>query len=573
MREIVFITPTDTKNILRESLGTLLLATILRSKGIESHIMSLELLGVSGEFNTFLEESTKTILAKEPKIVSFYTRSDCFHIMLKMAKRIKETSDCTIVFGGPQADIVAAQTLQEIPYVDYVCCGEGENTIYPFFSSLLRGEPDLSVPGLVYRKNDEIIQNPRPVLVENLDSIPLLDYSIFPEDSVVDNMIAFPIDVGRGCPFGCTYCSTKTFWGRKYRLKTPQRIVEELKYYHDLFNVRHFGFQHDMFTMNKKQVMETCRLIKELPFKATWNCSARLDCIDEELIDTMADAGLYHIYLGIETGSPRMQKLVNKNLKLDGIIEMITYLRSKNLQVTTSFIYGFPQETEEDLSLTLSLVLDLLRIGKVRIQMHRCAFLPGTALFEEYKEQLTPTTILCDMTGTAGVEECQDLFRDHPDLFRYYNEYTTELRTKLSHIPVFLAVVKAMPSVYLYLAEKYPRENKVQMYFDFVEKNRAKLEREDLSDMEKARLIQRDDRFGESFITDPMSAVIADAYRFQKAKRSVSAEENSSITDVFSISPVDLERGVPLEKCKLGCYMVVFTLDENGKVKTMVRHA
>lgn len=573
MREVVFITPTDSKNILKESVGPLLLATILRSRGIESHILSFSAFGDPEDFYGFLEEGIRQICEKNPKIVSFYTRSDCFHIMLKMAKAVKERLACPVVFGGPQADIIAGRTLQEIPYVDYICCGEGETTVYPFFSSLLRGEPDLSVAGLVYRQGNEIIVNPRPALIEDLDTIPLLDYSIFPENATIDNRLAFPIDVGRGCPFGCTYCSTKTFWGRKYRLKSPKRIVEELQHYYTLFGVRHFVFQHDMFTMNKNLVMETCSLIKALPFKATWNCSARLDCIDRELIDAMADAGLYHIYLGIETGSPRMQKLVNKNLKLEGIVEKIAYLRSKNLQVTTSFIYGFPQETEEDLSLTLSLILDLLRIGRVRVQMHRCAFLPGTALFEEYKEQLTPTTAFCDMTGTLGVTECADLFQAHPDLFQYYNEYTTDLRDKLLHIHVFMSVVKAMQSVYLYLSEKYSKETMVQMYFDFVEKNRPVLEQEELSTDEMVRRILNQDLYAESFTEDPLAWAISEVYRLHRMKSGAKRNELPTAMDIFRISPTEVDRGTPLGMCKEGLYMVNFVKDETGAVKVKVRHA
>ncbi len=572
MRDIVFVTPTDSKNILKESVGPLLLATILRSKGIESHILSFSGFGDMSDFTSFLEEGIRQICEKKPKILSFYTRSDCFHIMLKMAEAVKAQLGCPIVFGGPQADIIARETLQEIPYVDYICCGEGENTVYPFFSSLLQGVPDLSVPGLVYREDGQIRMNPRPTLIEDLDTIPMLDYTIFPEDSLIDPMFAFPIDVGRGCPFGCTYCSTKTFWGRKYRLKSPKRIAEELQYYHDLFGVRHFVFQHDMFTMNKKLVTETCRLIKELPFKATWNCSARLDCIDRELIDIMADAGLYHIYLGIETGSPRMQKLVNKNLDLTGITDGISYLLSKNLKVTTSFIYGFPEETEEDVSQTFALVTDLLHMGKVRVQMHRCAFLPGTALFEQYKGQLSATTTYCDMTGSFGVAECAELFRDHPELFMYFNEYTTELRTKLRHFPTFMETFLAMRSAYLYLAEKYPRENMIRMYFDFVEKNSHVLEQEGLSQREMVQLIIEDDHFIRSFVGDPCEAILEDAYRLYRAKNAVARGTERIITEISCVSPFDMDKGIALHRCKKDWYMVTYQRDEKGSVKIHVRH-
>ncbi len=572
MREVVFVTPTDVRNIFRESVGPLLLATILRSKGIESHILSFASFGDPTNFQDFMENAVCRICEKKPKILSFYTRTDCYHIMLKMAQILKERLDCPIIFAGPQADIVARKTLEEIPWVDYICCGEGETTVYPFFSSLLKGEPDLSVDGLVYRKDGQIIMNPRPKLIDDLDTIPFLDYSICPEDEPANSQIGFPIDVGRGCPFGCTYCSTKTFWGRRYRLKTPARIVEEMQRNYDLYGARHFTFQHDMFTMNKELVKETCRLIKELPFKATWNCSARLDCIDEELIDIMADAGLYHIYLGIETGSPRMQKLINKNLKLDGVIDRIAYLLSKNLQVTTSFIFGFPEETEEEISQTFAMVVDLLRLGRVRVQMHRCAFLPGTAMYEQYKDQLQPAVGFSDMTGGLGVTECADLFRDHPALFTYFNEYTTELRTKLLHFPAFLNTLLSMRSVYLYLAEKYPREHLVRMYFDFVEKNRAVLEQDNLSCEEMVERIKENDLFALSFTADPCEARITDAYRLRRARTAVSRGRVPTATEITCVSPLELEDGVLLDRCKVGWYMVTYYRDQKGAVKFQVRH-
>ena len=572
MREIVFVTPTDERNIFRESVGPLLLATILQSKGIKSHILSFASFGSPADFAEFMETGVRRICEKEPKIVSFYTRSDCYHIMLKMAQLVKARLGCPIIFAGPQADIIARETLEEIPFVDFVCCGEGENTVYPFFSSLLRGEPDLSVDGLVYRKDGDIIMNPRPKLIEDLDTIPFVDYRICPEDEPANAQIGFPIDVGRGCPFGCTYCSTKTFWGRKYRLKSPARIVEEMQRNYDLYGARHFTFQHDMFTMNKALVKETCRLIKELPFKATWNCSARLDCIDGELIDVMADAGLYHIYLGIETGSPRMQKLINKNLKLEGVRERIAYLLSKNLQVTTSFIFGFPEETEEEVSQTFSLVTDLLRLGGVRVQMHRCAFLPGTAMYEEYKDRLEPAVGFSDMTGGVGVAECGDLFRDHPKLFTYFNEYTTELRTKLLHFPIFLNSLLSMRAVYLYLAEKYPRDRLIQMYFDFVEKNRGVLEQAELSRDEMVARIRENDLFVKSFTGDPCEPMIADAYRLRRARTAVSRGEMPTATEITCVSPLELDRGIPVNRCKAGWYMVTYYLDDKGAVKVQVRH-
>lgn len=572
MREILFVTPTGDKNILKESVGPLLLATILRQKGIESHILSFSAFGDPEDFPAFFQRGIELICEKKPKILSFYTRSDCFHIMLKMAEILKERLGCTVVLGGPQADIVAKQTLAEIPWVDYICCGEGETTVYPLFSSILKGEPDLSVPGLVYRRGEEICVNPRPVLIEDLDSIPFLDYSIFPEDSFVDPLIAFPIDVGRGCPFGCAFCSTKTFWGRKYRLKSPQRIVRELQQAHDLFGARHYVFQHDMFTMNKKLVLETCRLIKELPFRATWSCSARLDCVDRELMDAMIDAGLLHIYFGIETGSVRMQKLVNKNLKLDGIVDMLSYIRSKNIRITASFIYGFPEETEEDISYTMDLAMKLIQMKHITVQMHRCAFLPGTALFEQYRQDLIPTTLRCDMTGDLGVEECSDFIEAHPELFMYFNEYNTPLRSRLQYFPLFLKVADMMRPVYMYYRERYSTEGQIQMYFDFLEANRQILEDDSLTDEEKRSAVIAKDGLRERMGKSPYDAKINEAYRQQSVRCDIlSGRQTVPFTDFYSVSPRDLESCEGLEDCPENWCMVTWSKNDKGEVVMQIR--
>ena len=229
MIDVLFITPTTSPNVLKESVGTMILATILREQGIGVEILPFGRFGNLCCFEELVAQGTAMILEKKPRILSFYTRCDCYHTMLEMARRVKEQWDCKVVLGGPQSDITAEETLEEIPYVDYICCGEGENTVYPFFSSLLRGEPDLSVDGLVYRSEGEIKTNPRPELIKDLDTLPIPDYSVVPAEVVVDPKTCFSIDVGRGCPFGCTYCSTKTFWGRKYRLKSPARIISEIK--------------------------------------------------------------------------------------------------------------------------------------------------------------------------------------------------------------------------------------------------------------------------------------------------------------------------------------------------------
>lgn len=545
MCDVVFITPNMGGELAEEAIGTLQLATILKNEGIQCELLPFFMIGSVSDFDGFLSNAMSMLKQRQPKIVSFYTRCDSYHIDLRLAQRIKtQMPDTYVVFGGPQSDITAEETIRQIPYVDFVCCGEGETTIYPFFSSLLNGAPDVSVAGLVYRNEGNVVKNPRPVLMEDLDNLPLIDYSFFrhtqdesDSDRTSDRWY-FPIDVGRGCPFGCTYCSTKTFWGRKYRVKSPERIYQEIKAVHEQFGVTQFAFAHDMFTLNRKTVIRTCELLRTLDFPIRWKCSARLDCIDPELIDIMADAGMERIFIGIETGSPRMQKLINKNLKLDNAVQIMAYLKEKRVSTTASFIYGFPEETETDLSQTLHLMRELLALRTVAVQTHLCTFLSGTELSDRYISEMTRSEHYSDVTGNFAIEECRDLIDGHPELFLHMLEYKTDLRTRLQYFKIFIFMWWHMQPVYQYLSEKYPDDRLIDMYYDFVDANRAVLE--DILNWKSTKWVDHlipQDQLPHKFSNDENYDIIQDLYRLKIMERSPEIKAGGSANAVFCFRP------------------------------------
>lgn len=567
MTDILFITPNLNNRDATESIGTILLATILRRNGLSADVLPFYDFGDPSDFAGFLNTAAEMILAKKPKIVSFYTRCDYYHIMLKMAQRLKQEADIYVVFGGPHSDICAEDTIREIPWVDFVCCGEGETTVYPFFSSLLKGEPDLTVAGLVYRQDGAVRKNPRPVMLEDLDILPEVDYSAFSLDEPKADESLFLIDVGRGCPFGCTYCSTQNFWGRKYRLKSSRRIVNEIKAAHERYGITRFYFAHDMFTMNRKQVLEICGLLKELPFSVEWKCSARIDCLDKELVDMMVDAGMIKIFIGIETGSPRMQKCINKNLKLDGVPEFLTYIHNKGVSITTSFIYGFPEETEEDLCQTMALIQEIIKLKNIKLQTHLCTFLPGTEMSRRYRSVLTPASSYSDITGTTGLAECMDLVEAHPVLFPQFQEYKTELRTALRDFQLFFRVWYVMQPVYQYFSERYDANRLVDMYYDFVNDNRELLDATaGESIWARVDKVIAQDRFAQRFANSEYGDMVQDYYRMANMYSSQELQETGVAVNLYCFSPLEYGRGTRLQDYKRSRVLAVYTLDENGAI-------
>lgn len=543
MCDVVFITPNISGTLEQASGGTLQLATILKENKISCEILPYFEIGDIHNFSSFLENSIKALELRHPKIVSFYTRCDVYHVVLRIAEQVKmRWNDVYIVLGGPQSDITAEETLRKIPYVDYICSGEGENTVYPFFSSLLQGQPDLTVEGLVYRNDDRIIRNPRPIMMDNLDNIPFLDYSLLKTKEVLGPKTTFGIDVGRGCPFACIFCSTKSFWGRKFRLKSPNRICDEINRLHQKYGARSFKFTHDMFTLNREKVIETCNLMNNLDFDVRWGCSARLDCIDQELIDIMADSGMYGIYIGIETGSPRMQNLINKRLNLSRAEEIISYISSKNMKCVASFIYGFPDETEEDVSQTLALMAKLIKIKNVSVQAHLCAFLVGTELTERYRDHLTPAQVYSDQTGSIAVTECKDLIDANPELFYQMMEYKTDLRSKLRFFSQFWHAWQILKPVYQYFSEFYPEHRLIDMYYDFVESNQDLLERlQKIPEKCWSNLLVQEDKFMLRFAEDERFDVISDLYRLQQVAWSDEVQNGGSVTDIYCVDPTSIK--------------------------------
>lgn len=165
-----------------------------------------------------------------------------------------------------------------------------------------------------------------------------------------------------------------------------------------------------------------------------WKCSSRVDTIDEETIIAMANSGLSNIYLGIESGSERMQVLMNKKLRIDDVVNTVSLLTQHNVKVTASFMYGIPEENEEDLEQTLQLVYALYKMGVEKFQFHLCAIPQGTPYYYKYYDNLTLSIKPQDFAGNFGVEECWDFIHDHINLFSFYYEYKSEFRDKFANL-------------------------------------------------------------------------------------------------------------------------------------------
>ena len=254
------------------------------------------------------------------------------------------------MFGGPQASVVDLQTLAAFPFVDLILRGEAEESFPLLLDELANWRRMDRVPGLTYRTEGQPRRNPNADVIRDLDSLPSPAYHLTGE---LQGASRAALEMGRGCPFACTFCSTNDFFRRNFRLRSPDRILHDMRSFAEVYGLSDFDLIHDMFTVDKRRVVAFCDAMIASGERFTWACSARSDCIDEPLLELMARAGCVGIFFGIETGSARMQTVIDKRLDISRAKEIIDAVEELRIGSTVSLIAGFPEETREDLEQTV----------------------------------------------------------------------------------------------------------------------------------------------------------------------------------------------------------------------------
>lgn len=481
MTDVLFITSSQTTALRDEANGTLLLATKLLQAGFSAQVLRFcQDENFNGDYAAFIKSFTEKILAAAPKCVSFYTLWPYYHIMLRLAGEVKKAKpETVVVFGGPQASATAQMTMETMTQVDYICTGEGENTVVPFFEAVLEKKVLSGIPGLYYRTEGGVKYNDFQIPLCDLDRLPHWDDRLLVTQNdprITSDTYFMPIDAGRGCPFNCTFCCSSGFWRRTYRLKSAQRIMDDIAYYYKKFGIRSFNFSHDAFTTNQKLVNQICDAIIASGMDIKWKCTARINCISQELALKMKQAGMTHIEFGVETGSPRMQKLINKKLDLDYVMDTVKFLLKNGIHVALFFMYGFPEETEQDLKQTLEMQFALIDMGVQYTSMSLCRFNPATALTEKYIDALVldpqVKTLSRDIFGYA--EELQSI-RENKAIFPFFYHLPTTLRNEYQYLGYFFHWYKQFPWAARFVRGLYKGDN-LRFYRDFAENNREYLE-------------------------------------------------------------------------------------------------
>lgn len=339
------------------------------------------------------EQTVEQVAAFSPELIGITTNTCVFDSVNELSKLLKtRLPNIPVILGGSHVSALPKRSLEESK-ADLVARGEGELTLEKVVAQLKEGESDWSkIDGLAYwDQQGEVRVNPPRSLIENLDILP------FPARDLVDNRLYIPaptkrvslgmntmISASRGCPHNCGFCGSHTIWGRKIRIRSPESIVMEMKECVDKYDIRSFNFADELFTLNKKHVIEICQLILKENLRIRWVCSARAQNLDLETLKIMKQAGCHEISFGIESGSTKILERIDKGIKLEEALRVVRLTRKAGIITHASYMFGYIGETKQTMRETI-------RFAK-KVNTRIAAFfiaspLPGTRLYQEALEK------------------------------------------------------------------------------------------------------------------------------------------------------------------------------------------
>lgn len=271
--------------------------------------------------------------------------------------------------------------------LDMVVRGEPEYTLRDVAQALSTGAGLEKISGLSFRAADgAVVHNRKRPFIKNLDKLPfpawdLIDTSLYTLPFSGERFLLVP--TARGCPYGCTFCANKVYYGAPLRKRSPQRIVDEMEVALSEHGIREFLIWSESFTTDQDYAIETAEEIMRRGLDVSWVCNSRVDTVSPKLLKTIKQAGCWMIGFGIESGSQQVLDDVKKGTTLAQAVTAVRMAQENGLEVTGHCVLGFPGETEQ----TMRETIDFAKFLRLDYAQFYCAVaFPGSKLYDSCVE-------------------------------------------------------------------------------------------------------------------------------------------------------------------------------------------
>lgn len=420
----------------RLPLNLVYLATALIRSGYRVYVHDLQLFDIETDLTVHLSDLVLQMLERiSTQVVGISCMSDMLPFVLLALKKWKPINPKSyVILGGAGPSSVSNELLEVFSEVNVIVKGEGERTIVELLDAYYNCSGVENIAGIAYREGEQIVENPTRPRITDLDSLIPLSYVDFPLETYYD---ALPISTARGCPFHCAFCSASSLWGSETTWHSIDSIISILSELNRLGKER-FVFIDDTFVLNLSRLQDFYEKLCQQGFRVNWHCNGRVNLMNDSLISQMAKTGCKSIFYGIESGSNKILREVRKGFTPAKALEIVLMTSQYLPSITTSFIWGFPNESWEDFQATRELYFNMNRIAQVSIQLYLLTPYPGTPLYKRHKKDL-----FFDLDIESNIfqqarplkDEEIELIKRFPTLFScFYRFPTPDLDRKLSTI-------------------------------------------------------------------------------------------------------------------------------------------
>jgi magnesium-protoporphyrin IX monomethyl ester (oxidative) cyclase len=375
IRRILLVQPPytfekDIPLIVEMPLGLCYIASVLRKKGFEVQILDAL---AEGYKNTKYVDRNRVLVGLDDNRIKKKVKkfkpdvvgvSCLFTVQYENAKRmlkIVKSYDKKVltVMGGMHPTVCTKEVLED-ENLDYVIRGEGEYSFLELLKNLNKQSDISYIDGLGWKKDGKIFVNEKEKFIENLDELPFPARDLLKIENYFKANLAhgfflkgkrnINIITSRGCPGRCIFCTVNLLWGRKFRGRSPDNMIEELKAIKQNYKADHIQFEDDNLTFDIERAKTLFRKMVNLNLK--WNTPNGVAAwrLDEETLDLMKKSGCYYVKFAVESGNQRvLANIIKKPQDLDKVTKLIHYSRKIGLKVGSFFVIGLPGETKKEM--------------------------------------------------------------------------------------------------------------------------------------------------------------------------------------------------------------------------------
>ena len=372
-------------------LGTLYAAAVMREEGYDVSLHDVQ-------FTDGPDEVIPALNQKQPGYFIIY--DDGFNYLTKMCLTnmrnaafkmiaLAKERGCVIIVSSSDSTDHYEQYLDA--GADFVLMGEAELTLVELIKSLAKQNDPSTIAGISFKKNECYIKTPKRSIMKDLDCLPLPAWDMIDMEPYKKTWLKhagfFSINIGttRGCPFKCNWCA-KPIYGNRYNARSPQNVVNEIKYLKQTFGIDHVWFCDDIFGLKPGWVNEFADLIEKENLSFKFKIQSRADLlVQERYVEALARAGCDNVWMGAESGSQKILDAMDKGITILQIEEATRLLKKHSIKPSFFIQFGYLGETIEDIKLTIRMINRLMPHD---IGISVSYPLPGTGFYEKVREQL-----------------------------------------------------------------------------------------------------------------------------------------------------------------------------------------